>query len=312
MFRLGCTSDKIWNITKLVGYLAANQNQDIQITLDPEAICLRSLGLYDLLDCFEFRSVNIFTANPLEHHDRYQINRTRFDIWFDYKPKIPPKQQTWNGKKVFLCFFGRPTAGRLALAGYCYAKYQSQSHIHFSTGTEPDDCYHYEMDKLLGYDPRLVESVGSLIKTLPLLLASSDTRSAFHGYDYADPLTDLYQDIFVDVVVESHVLGNTFFPTEKIARAMWLKKPFVVFSSRNFLDYLHQMGFRSFSDFWSEDYDGFEGKERLDRMLPLLDYIAGLTAKQRETMLLDMQYTLDHNFNLLSRHAYHKQITKLN
>jgi hypothetical protein len=309
MYRLGCTSDKIWDITKLISYLSSNQNVDIKIAIEPEAICLRSLGLYDLLDCFQFRSVEIFTANPFEHHDRYKISHSGFDTWFDHKPKIQTEQQSWNGKKIFLCLFGRPTAGRLALAGHCFANYRSQSHIHFSTGTDPDDCHNYEMDKLLSYDPEMIENVGSLIKVLPLLLNSSHKRSAFHGYDYTDPLTDLYRDIFVDIVVESHVLGNTFFPTEKIARTIWLKKPFVVFASRNFLDYLHQMGFRSFCDFWSEDYDGFEGKERLSRLLSLLDHIASLTTTQRKTMLIDMHDTLDHNYRLLSERAYHKQVT---
>lgn len=311
MFRLGCTSDKIWNLPHLIRYLSDNQGKDIQLCIDPEAICLRSLGLYDILDCFEFRSVRILTSNPFECHDRYQITHGRFDIWFDHKPDISPDLQDYNGKRVFLCLFGRPTAARLAIAGYLRDKYPDISHIHFSTGTQPDDLIHFEMDKLLSYDPFLVEPVGRLIKHMPLLRYTSEKRTAFAGYDYTDPLTSLYRDILVDVVVESHVKGNTFFPTEKIVRSIWMKKPFIVFASQNFLDCMHQMGFRSFADFWSEEYDGFEGKDRLSRILSVLDRLSQMTRADLESLWLDMRYTLDHNFDLLSTGRYKRSLTKI-
>ena len=58
-FIVHCTNDKIWNLTDLIKFLANNQHSDIQILINPEAIDLSMLGLYDLLDCFQFQSVEI-------------------------------------------------------------------------------------------------------------------------------------------------------------------------------------------------------------------------------------------------------------
>lgn len=296
---------------QLVRYLSDNQGGKIHLQIDPEAICLASLGLYDIIDCFSFESVRIDTFNPFESHADYTINRGRFDFWFDHQPMIDPVLHEWNGKRRFLCLFGRPTAARLGLASWMYDRHRPQTHLHFSSGIQPDDFQQFELDKLLSYDHTLIQSVGRMIQDMPLLCASDEKRTAFRGYDYTDPLTALYQDILVDIVVESHVSGATFFPTEKIARAMWMKKPFLIFASKNFLEYMHQMGFRSFCDFWSEDYDGFEKGDRLSRMLTVIDWISGLDHAQLESMWLDMRYSLDHNYNLLVSKKYQKQLTKI-
>ena len=73
MYILGCTSDRIWNIPALIQYLVQHQHKPIVIDIQPEAICLRNLGLYEILDCFEFKSVCIQTWNPLETHPQYII-----------------------------------------------------------------------------------------------------------------------------------------------------------------------------------------------------------------------------------------------
>ena len=52
-FIVHCANDKIWNLTDLIEFLANNQHSDIQILINPEAIDLSMLGLYDLLDCFQ-------------------------------------------------------------------------------------------------------------------------------------------------------------------------------------------------------------------------------------------------------------------
>jgi len=115
----------------------------------------------------------------------------------------------------------------------------------------------------------------------------------------------------VDIVVESHVAGKTFFPTEKTIRPMLLKKPFIIFGSANYLDYLRQMGFRTFADFWDEDYDGYEAADRLLKIQSLINLLASKSINELEKMYWDMQYTLDHNYNLLMTQSYHKQIKEI-
>ena len=71
------------------------------------------------------------------------------------------------------------------------------------------------------------------------------------------------------------------------------------------------MEFRTFSDFWDETYDGYEGRERYLRILDLLDWIAGHSYDYLETMYWDMQYTLDHNYDLMITKNYNKTITEI-
>ena len=81
--------------------------------------------------------------------------------------------------------------------------------------------------------------------------------------------------------------------------------------SKNYLDYLHQMGFRTFSDFWDEEYDGYEGADRFNKILKLLDNLAKKSTNELEEMYLSMTYTLDHNYNLLKNQLYSTQLERL-
>lgn len=92
---------------------------------------------------------------------------------------------------------------------------------------------------------------------------------------------------------------------------MMLKKPMIVMGSQNYLAYLRQMGFRTFCDFWSEDYDGLEGRDRYIKILELIDTLAAKPVAELERMYWDMQYTLDHNYQLLISGNFNKNITKI-
>ena len=308
MFSLGCTSDKIWNIKQLIEYLAANQNKKIEIVTNPEAVCLNTLGLYTYLDAFNFDQVKIYTYNPFESHPRYNIIFID-NFWLKKKESIDSRLHDWNLSKKFLCFYHRPTAARLGIGAHVLNQYKNNCHLHFSANLDQDNLLQFELDKLLEYDIKSVETVGKLIKSLPLLLGSPERYTWNQGYYFDDPLTDLYKDILIDVVVESHVKGKTFFPTEKTTRPMWLKKPFIIFASKNYLLYLRQMGFRTFSDFWSEDYDGYEGPERFIRIINLLDELNKKSHVELEKMYWDMAYTLQHNFDLLNNQSYQTKLT---
>jgi hypothetical protein len=308
MFQILGTSDRFWNKKQFIDFLIKNQKQHIDLSIVPEAVCLKSLGVYDLLDMFEFESVTIQTWNPLETHDKYNIKLLGYNFWFDRIASINPILHDWDQSKIFMCLYHRPTASRLGIASYAL-KYNSL--IHFSADTDPDSLLQFELDKLLEYDINSVARASNLICSLPILLSSKEKLTKSNGYDYADPLTNFYKSTLIDLVVESHVKGQTFFPTEKTIRPILLKKPFITFGSRDFLAYLRQMGFRTFADFWDEDYDGYEQGDRLKKIYQIIDNIATMNAKQLQTMYWDMQYTLEHNYNVLVNKKFKKSIIQI-
>jgi hypothetical protein len=308
LFQVSGTSDQFWNKDEFVKFLAQNQNNHISIDIVPEAICLANLGVYKLLDCFEFQSVTVQTWNPLEQHNKYRIVLKGDNFWFDRTQTINHELQDWNLNSIFFCFYHRPTAGRLAIASYA-SQYSSQ--IHFSSGVEVNDLVQFELDKLLKYDKNSLSRATQLVNDLPILLKPCDNYTPTDGYNYQDPLSEVYKSILVDLVVESHVAGCTFFPTEKTVRPMLMKKPFVVFGSKDYLAYLRQMGFRTFNDFWNEEYDGFEGRDRLLRIYKLINDIASRSIKELESMYWDMKYSLDHNYDLLMSKKFQRRISKI-
>lgn len=309
-FVLHCNNDQIWNLTELIHFLSSQQHQSIIIQLNPEAICLYNLGLYDILDAFEFKSVTIETFNPFEQHTLYQIKYLRSNVFIQEQPSIPAELHSWTGNKIFYACYGRPTAGRLGLASYLRANYKDISHLHFSVKPTLDNLPLFELNKLFTWSPIDAAQAASMTAEMPMTIATLDNYDK-NRYNYADPLTQEYQQSLVDIVVEAHVIGNTFFPTEKTTRPMWLKKPFILFGTRNYLVYLRQMGFRTFSDFWDEDYDGYEAADRFKRIKTLIDTIASKPLNELMRMYDDMQYTLDHNYNLLMTQTYKKNITQL-
>ena len=317
LFTVHCNNDRIWNLTEFVGFLAQHQHRDIVIDVNPEAPDLEKLGVFDLVKNFQFASVEITTQNPFETHDVYHVDIDTKNIFLSHKLNIDAEIQQWNGKKVFLTLFGRPTAGRLAIAAHLLENHPAQSHIHFNSLPNDDNIELFEFDKLAQYDKSLLGSVSALVQHLPLTIVPTEytnfiqeNKELFKDIrSWTDkiinnPLTRCYQDILVDCVSETHVLGRTFFPTEKTARPIWCKKPFIVFGSRDYLLYLRQMGFQTFQDFWDEDYDGYEGRDRLTRIINLIDWLSSQSQDTLKNMYQRMQPVLEHNYNLLSTQTY--------
>lgn len=323
-FTVHCTNDKIWNLSELIGFLNQHQHSTITINVNPEAPDLSVVGFYDIMRHFKFKSVEIKTSNPFEQHDVYDITITPGNVFLSHIPSVDHAIQHWNHKKVFLTMFGRPTAGRLAIASYLRQNHAHKSHIHFSSLPNDDNIGLFEFDKLAQYDKSMLTSVAELIQQLPLAIAPTEYTNftqenkdlfkditAWIDKIINNPLTDYYQDILVDCVSEGHVQGRTFFPTEKTTRPMWCKKPFIIFGSRDYLLYLRQMGFQTFQEFWDEDYDGYEGRDRLSRIIKLIDWIGSQSTGTLETMYADMQPILNHNHNLLSTQTYSNLIKEV-
>lgn len=310
-FVIAGTNGKLWNAVELTRYLTQHQNHSIALLVNPEAVCLNDLGVYQLLDCFQFEHVTIYTGNPFERHDRYEIRHEWWNTFLEQQPDIPNDLLQWSGDKRFLAMYFRPTANRLGLAAYLLRYHNIYSTVHFTADPSPDKLFEFEFDKLTQLRTDSLSDVSLMMPHMPItqIVNAMPNRHGVGRYEYDDDnAIDLYKHIFVDIVSEGQVSGRTFFPTEKTIRPMWLMKPFIVYASCNYLAYLRQMGFRTFSDFWSEDYDGYEGRERFLRILDLIDDLARRPAQELETMYMDMQFSLQHNLRLLKNQDYKRSV----
>lgn len=312
-FRLTPANGFVWNQPELTEFLIANQGKPISISTNFEGVCLQAAGVYQQLEQFGYTDVTIHTANLLEHHSKYKIILTAPFKFFKITHGDYQTLHTWSGKNRFACLYNRPLWHRLALAAELQENYSEMSAINLRADpTDPDQQLLFEVQQLFEFAPQSVKTFASAIEKWPCQIESTDTYTVGNTTTgHTDQLAQYYPNFLIDIVAETWTLGRSFFPTEKTVRPMLLKKPFIIMGSRDYLAYLRQMGFRTFGDFWDEDYDGYDGADRYARILTLIDTLASRSTNELESMYWDMQYTLDHNYALLINQSFSKTINYL-
>jgi len=310
-FKIIPADNFIWNQQELLQFLVANQGNDIVIDTNEEGCCATTIGLYNLLDTFNFKSVTVQTNNILEHHNKYIVNGDKFFKFFLVGNSNYSEYHHWNNNNIFGAFYNRPIWHRIGLAAELY---ECDTLLNFRANPHSEDSRHlFELQKLFEIAPESAKKFLNLFKKFPQQLEHHDGYTiGASTQQHTDQLCEFYPNILVDVVAETFVTGNTFFATEKTVRPMLLKKPFIIMGSKNFMIYLRQMGFRTFHDFWDEDYDGFEGKEKYLCILELINHLSSLSDDELQTMYIKMKPILEHNYNLIKTQEYRKIITYVN
>ena len=107
-----------------------------------------------------------------------------------------------------------------------------------------------------------------------------------------------YNQIFIDVVCEKMITGQAFFPTEKTARPIASKTPFLVMAAPNYLKNLRKIGFKSFNKFWDESYDYQQGVQRVESIKAITDKLGKLSKTELDDLYHQMQPILQHNYDL--------------
>jgi hypothetical protein len=313
MFTIIPSDNSIWNRDELIDYLVQHQNEKIQLSLNGEGNNCKAIGLYRLLDSFEFESVDIITANAIEHHDKYNIVYQSTLMYAVVRDSVDTQYHVWNKNKIFCAYYGRPVWHRIGLASYLKSRYNEESMVNLRGDYNDEDSRRlFEVTEFFRWAPEHIKDFAKIADQLPLMLEKNDgyTPGGLPGTtDFTNQLLEFYPNIFVDIVAETFISGDSFYPTEKTFRPMLLKKPFIVMGAANNLIYLKQMGFKTFSDFWSEDYDGLSRKARYQKIIELIDFIASRSKDELYDMYQRMQPILDHNYDLLISKSYKRAIT---
>ena len=310
-FFLKPANDYIWNQQELLDFLVANQGQSIIVDTNQEGVDLYSSGVYKLLEQFRYQNVTVVTNNLIESHPSYQILHQNPFKFFELAHSNYTQYHCWNRTKIFACLYNRPLWHRLGLAAEMQYSYNTVSVINLrSNPHDIDQRKLFEIQQLFENAPNSFKKFAQVSTTWPRQLEHQDGYTKGNNTNgHTDQLAHVYPDFLIDIVAETWTQGSTFFPTEKTVRPMLLKKPMIVMGPANYLEHLRQMGFRTFSDFWDEDYDGYGNADRYHKILKLIETLSQLSPDKLETMYWDMQYTLDHNYNLLTSGTFDKKIT---
>lgn len=308
-FQLIPANGFVWNQKEFTSFLIDNQGKPIRITTNSEGVCLKAAGIIHQLEQFKFSDVEILTNNLLEQHSVYRVKYAQPFKFFEVQHANYQHLHTWNQRYTFACLYNRPLWHRIGLAAEMQ-KYNSALVNLRADPRDPDQRQLFEIQKLFELAPQSIPAFSSAQATWPKQIEPRDTYTVGNNTTgHTDQLAHYYPDFLIDIVGETWTQGQSFFPTEKTVRPMLLKKPFIVFGSQDYLAYLRQLGFRTFGDFWDETYDGYSGSDRYAHILALVDKLAQQSPAELEQMYYDMQYTLEHNYNLIKNKQFARTIT---
>lgn len=152
------------------------------------------------------------------------------------------------------------------------------------------------------------DSCDNFIKSLPYDIDKPNNDKVLTHANGQDE-TFLLEDVFVNLVNETHQIDHLTFVTEKTYRCINLCRPFLINGDNGTLAYLKEMGFKTFSDFWDESYDDM-GTTDFDKISKLTKILKNLCAKPKEELLAmfkEMTPILEHNHkHLMDFKQWHK------
>ena len=306
------TDLKIWDpeykVIEIVQSL--QQTGHARIKMNGEGSDCAQLGLYQILDAicnklgYTHDNFTIESWNQIEQHPKYRIVK---------KPPlyIPSGQQfarqnllpekNWNELKHFGIFIGRSTWQRLWMASHVWNSYKNIAEITYHYDSKEDyHRGHLSFDEL-SYQLGLtcaIDTAADFMRQLPIKNEQVDSYPILTPAHFA--ISKLYPNLFVEIICETFLAGNSFYPTEKTWRPLICRTPFLMLGPKNFLSNLRKLGFKTFSNWWDESYDVDadldNGQVAIKNIQGTLAQLSNLSTAELEGMYIDMQPTLEHNY----------------
>lgn len=277
----------------------------VWITTNNEGICLEHVGFYKILDyiCEKFNidksNVHIHTRNLLEKHNEYKIYPS-LSHWVSTTKTLIPKEVFEQPKLDNLyttgCFIGRINWSRLILLSWLHKNFLDKTLLTCHYYHDDSQKLNSELTELNfhGTLDDLIQAVEFLSYT-PITLDEEKFPPGTIGPPEHLNILRHYDKIFLDIVAETYVLGNTFFPTEKTLRPIMAKTPFIVLGPKNYLHNLKKLGYMTFDRWWNESYDQIEGISRINEIKKVLTEIMQWPQDRLQQTLVEMEEILEHN-----------------
>lgn len=237
------------------------------------------LGYYDNIHSLEF------TYIPIHY---------MFYTKVSYNPNIlddKVKQITSLTKRQckILCLNNNPRVHRLDLFNYAFENNLLKNNHHtFSCTVEKLRQYTtktYPFEHLLPFNTDLDEQ-------------ESSWKRAF------ERVQTLATKSYVDFNTETRFIENgPIILTEKASHSLKNVKPFVYCATPGSLQLIKDKGFKTFNNWWSEDYDGItDPKERMNEICRLYKELTEYSDEEWVNIIYDMKDVLIHNYNTFKLH----------
>lgn len=148
------------------------------------------------------------------------------------------------------------------------------------------------------------DDVNEFCKKLPLVLdGETNIVNMCEDRDFAT--RPYYQNSLVSIITETNFSLPEVTLTEKSFKPIKEKHPFIIVGVPGVIESMKSLGYKTFSDFWSEDYDTIkDDRMRMQRILNICNEISKWTTEQQLDFKRKVQPILEHNWQLLKKPAY--------
>lgn len=282
-FNLQIFDDTILNRDQLVEFLKTTTGP-VELDTLGEGPSLVQSGLLDILNesSKDLSEIKVKTPNNVEQLPVKTVgDPNRFGYWFRSVRHAYDRYSFQNLAQDHYrlgCFIGRKNLDRLAIL------YWLSRRLNVFLSSLREDRIHYEHRPDIEHWVDNVYSFENWVSKFDV--PSIDNYSVDDQYQHLDlaqkdskflqvqtNMLNWYNGFDVELVCETFVRGNTYFPTEKTTRPLVGSKPMLVYGPKNFLARLRDQGFKTWADCWDESYDQYEGYERWNRMKEVVSQI---------------------------------------
>jgi hypothetical protein len=227
------------------------------------------------------------------------LNRVRIDKYPAFPTvaeQLEYKAQNLESIRVYNALQKRPRAHR----AWLFLRLVQQGLIHDGINSmnalSRENCYY--MDRFMSeqeyamispFLPMLPPSTGATEQELE---AFANVDSGKYQLRFNE---DICLDSWVSVISEASFSDDQCFISEKTFKPLIVGHPFIVFGNPNSLQYLRDMGYKTFDPWIDESYDRLPAWERLEAILVAINKIKMLDPQQRLQWFGELQPILEHN-----------------
>ena len=184
--------------------------------------------------------------------------------------------------------------------------------ISLASKSEPAfmDALHYELTSWVK-DKKERDKIFNFFKYRKIDIFIDDLDKNFNA---ASNLTiELLNSTFISIITETDVESERLFLSEKIAKGLYSKQPFIVFGNPGTLSYLKKLGFKTFNRWFDESYDGeTDVVKRVNKILGLMGYLNTFSHKELYELRNKMKSVLEHNQKKIIEYSETNLFEKLN
>ena len=234
----------------------------------------------------------IFTSAFPMYRQNYDENIYTNECTFD------PKSNLTN---LYVCYNRRPRYHRLMML--CSLLASNLWHRGLISH-RPDNFEPYDNTMTWEFKPyvKMLQAIGP--KELDMDLVDNNPAIQYN--------IDHYSQTFLSLIPETGFTNHSIFFSEKIWKSIRIGHPFIIVGSPGMLKGLHNLGFKTFSEWWDESYDDeLDLEKRVKKISKVLVKLSKLSIVELKDIRRSLKDTVEFNQNLINSFGLENPMDKI-